>query len=78
LERNGRGIIEVISQYLLEELRKITKNITKLTGVPGGIRIEHFPNTSPESYRYTDLIGSYRVTHALKSVLNIFHVDLFI
>jgi hypothetical protein len=42
----------------LEGLRKTTKNLGRIAGVPGEIRTGHLPNESLLHYRYTNILST--------------------
>jgi hypothetical protein len=61
---SDRGLIEVLSQYLLEGLRKATKESDGRADVQGEARAQHLPNARQKSYCMAKLHGviSYKTT----------------
>jgi predicted choloylglycine hydrolase len=51
-EGNDRGLIDVLSNYFVEELRETTKISIEITGVSA--RTDHFLIKGPEHYRYAN------------------------
>jgi hypothetical protein len=55
--RSGRCQIEVISQHLPGVTEENYEKPVRIVCVSAEIQSEHFPNTSVERYRHTNLFG---------------------
>jgi hypothetical protein len=59
LEGRGLSLIEVLSRNLLPRTEENHKETSiRTTGVQAEITKEHLSNSSPESYRYTNILGA--------------------